>query len=104
MGGRLLSPAATGMLGMLGRAHQGGGGGGGRAHPVGLAAVEEVLGAHGAGGKVAALVGGELREVHAAVALHAVAGVQPQPRPPPAQVAVGAVVDLRPRAAAIAIP
>lgn len=66
-----------------------------KTHPVGLVAVEQVLGAHGAGGQVAALVARELGEVHAAVALHAVAGVQAQPRAAPAQVAVRAVVDLQ---------
>lgn len=64
-------------------------------HPVRLAAIEEVLCAYRAGGKIAALVRCKLCEMHAAVALHAVAGVQAQARSPSAQIAVRAVVDLR---------
>ena len=67
------------------------------ANPVGLVGVEEVLGADGAGGQVAAGVGLELGQVHAGVAVHAVAGVDAQALPPAAQVAEGAVVDRAPR-------
>jgi hypothetical protein len=66
-------------------------------HPVGLVGVEEVLGAHGACRDVAALVARELGEVHARVALHAVARIDAEALADAAQVAVGAVVDLAPR-------
>ena len=64
------------------------------AHPVGLVAVEEVLCAHRARGQVPALVVRKLRQVHAAVALHAVARIQAEPGAAAAQVAVWAMVDL----------
>lgn len=64
------------------------------AHPVRLVAVEEVLGAHRARGQVPALVVCKLGQVHAAVALHAVAGVQAKPGATAAQIAVWAVINL----------
>lgn len=48
---------------------------GGVAHPVGLAGIKEVLGADRARGDVAAGVLLEFSEVHAGVAVHAVASI-----------------------------
>ena len=62
--------------------------------PVGRIAVKEVLGTDRAGGQVSALVLLELSQVHAAVALHAVAHVSAQALAQAAQVAEGAVVDV----------
>ena len=67
-----------------------------KTHPVGLIGVEQVLSADGASVQVSAGVLLEFREVHAGVAVHAVAGVNAQAFPPPAQVAEGAVVDAAP--------
>lgn len=67
------------------------------AHPVRRVAVKQVLSADRASGQVAALVLLELSQVHAAVALHAVAHVPPQPLAQAAQVTEGAVVDVPPR-------
>ena len=63
------------------------------AHPIGLIGVEQHFGANGAGRELAAGVLLELRQVHAGVAVHAVAGIDSQALPPAAQVAEGAVVD-----------
>ncbi len=70
---------------------------GGSAHPVGLGGLEEGLGAYGAGGEAAAFVGGKLGEVHAGVAVHAMACIHPQALPHAAQVAERAVVYRAPR-------
>lgn len=64
----------------------------GGTHPVGGVAVKEVLCADRAGGQISALVLLELRQVHAAVALHAVAHIPAQALAQAAQVAEGAVV------------
>jgi len=69
------------------------GGRGRAARPVGLRRVEQVVRADGARAQVAALVPRELGQVHAGVAVHAVARVHAQAAPAPAQVAEGAVVD-----------
>ena len=66
------------------------------AYPVGMGGVEEGVRADRAGRKVAALVCGVLGEVHAGVAVHAVAGVDAQALPHAAQIAEGAVVDVAP--------
>ena len=66
------------------------------AHPVGRVAVEEVLGADRTGGQISTLVLLELSQIHAAVALHAVAHISPQALAQAAQVAEGAVVDVPP--------
>lgn len=63
-------------------------------HPVGRVAVEKVLGTDWAGGQVSALVLLKLSQVHAAVALHAVAHIPAQAFAQAAQVAEGAVVDV----------
>lgn len=62
--------------------------------PIRLSAVEKVFRADWARGQVAALMRGKLHEVHAAVALHAVTGVEAQAGPPPAQIAIWAVIYL----------
>ena len=54
-------------------------------YPVGLSRVEQVLRADRAGGQVPALVVGELRQRHAGIAVHAVAGVCAQPLAQPAR-------------------
>ena len=63
------------------------------AYPVWLTGIKKVLGADGACGDVAAGVLLELGEMHAGVAMHAVASIHAQAPPPPAQVAEGAVVN-----------
>lgn len=65
-----------------------------KAHPVGRVAIKKVLSTDRAGGQVSALVLLELRQVHAAVALHAVAHISAQTFAQAAQVAEGAVVDV----------
>jgi hypothetical protein len=65
-----------------------------KAHPIRLVAVEEVLCTHGARGQVPALVVRKLGQVHAAVALHAMACIQAKPGTAAAQVAIRTVVNL----------
>ena len=67
------------------------------AHPVGMGGVEEGICADRAGCEVAALMCRVLREMHAGVAVHAVAGVDAQALPQPTQVAEGAVINIPPR-------
>ena len=67
------------------------------AYPVGGIAVKKVLCTDRACGQVPALVGLELSQAHAAIALHAVPRIPAQPFPHTADVTEGAVVDVPPR-------
>jgi hypothetical protein len=64
------------------------------AHPVRLGALVQILLTDGARVELPALMPRKVGQVHARVALHAVAGIQAQPLPLTAEVAVRAVVDL----------
>ena len=66
----------------------------GWAYPVGRVAVKKILSANGAGRQISALVCLELGQAHAAVALHAMAGILAQSLPHTADVAEWAVIDL----------
>ena len=68
-----------------------------QAYPIRRVAVKKVLCTNRAGGQVLTLVGLELGQAHAAVALHAMPGVPAQPLAKAADVAEGAVVDFAPR-------
>lgn len=63
-------------------------------HPVRLGALVQILLTNGTWVQFAALVSGEIRQVHARVTLHAVTRIQAQAQPLTTQVAVGAVVDV----------
>ena len=67
------------------------------AYPVGGVAVKKVLCTDRACGQVSALVGLELGQAHAAIALHAVSCISAQPFPHTADITEGAVVDVSPR-------